>query len=244
MNSGNWFLKEKRFVDMRAVSAEGHMTFSGTMNKTALLFVILLAGASLTWVTPTWGDALPPISLMLVGLFGGLILALVTAFNMGIARITAPIYAFCEGLFLGGISSMLEFQFPGIVLQAMVATLALFAGIYITFRSGLVKVSQRFRNGVIGATMGLALFYLVAMIFALFGIRVPLLFSGGSVGILFSLGVVVLATLNLVLDFDMVQQMSEAGAPKHIEWYGAFALMVTLVWLYIEILRLIARLRR
>jgi uncharacterized YccA/Bax inhibitor family protein len=138
---------------------------------------------------------------------------------------------------------MFEAMYPGIVIPAIVLTFGIMIGMLVTYRSGLIKVTERFRIGVISATMGIALFYLIAMGLGFFGISIPFLFEGGTFGILFSLFVIVIAALNLVLDFDMIEQLSSAGMPRFMEWYGAFALMVTLVWLYIEILRLLAKTR-
>jgi uncharacterized YccA/Bax inhibitor family protein len=246
MPSGNPFLKENRFnrLVQDAVVEGGTMTLRGTLNKTGILFIILLAGAALTWVTPGWEYALPPMWPIVIGLTAGLILAIITSFKPGLAMITAPVYAFCEGLVLGGVSSMYEFAYSGIVFQSVVITFALFAGVYITYRSGLIKVSSRFRNGVVGATLGIALFYGVMMLMSMFGVSMPFIYEGGTIGIVISLAIVVIATMNLVLDFDMINTLSQRGTPQTFEWYGAFSLIVTLVWLYLEILRLLATSRK
>ncbi|MCZ7556902.1 MAG: Bax inhibitor-1/YccA family protein [Bacteroidia bacterium] len=244
MNSGNPFLKESRLraIQESAVGSET-MSFNGALNKTALLFLILLVGASWTWSDMSWTGAQGFSGKMLIGLLGGFVLALVTAFKPHLARYISPVYAFLQGMFLGGLSSIFEGMYPGIVIPAIVLTFGIMVGMLVTYRSGLIRVTEKFRIGVISATMGIALFYLIAMGLGFFGISIPFLFEGGMFGILFSLFVIVIAALNLVLDFDMIEQLSAAGMPKHMEWYGAFALMVTLVWLYIEILRLLAKTR-
>lgn len=244
MNSGNPMLGEKRLraiADARGDAAP--MTFNGALNKTALLALILLVGAAWTWADMSAAAAPGFSGKMLVGLFGGFVLAIVTAFKMEWARYTAPVYAFLEGMFLGGLSAYFEAMYPGIVIPAIVLTFGILFGMLTTYRAGLIPVTEKFRIGVVAATGGIALFYLIAMGLGFFGIQIPFLFEGGLFGIGFSLFVIVIATLNLVLDFDLIDRMSASGMPKHMEWYGAFALMVTLVWLYIEILRLLAKTR-
>jgi uncharacterized YccA/Bax inhibitor family protein len=244
MNSGNPMLGEKRLraiADARGDAAS--MTFNGALNKTALLALILLVGAAWTWADMSAAAAPGFSGKMLVGLFGGFVLAIVTAFKMEWARYTAPVYAFLEGMFLGGLSAYFEAMYPGIVIPAIVLTFGILIGMLATYRAGLIPVTEKFRIGVVAATGGIALFYLIAMGLGFFGIQIPFLFEGGLFGIGFSLFVIVIATLNLVLDFDLIDRMSASGMPKHMEWYGAFALMVTLVWLYIEILRLLAKTR-
>ncbi len=244
MNSGNPMLGENR---LRAIAdARGDappMTFNGALNKTALLALILLVGAAWTWADMS-AAAVPGFSgKTLIGLIGGSILVIVTAFKMEWARYTAPAYAFLEGMFLGGLSAYFESLYPGIVIPAIVLTFGILIGMLVTYRAGLIPVTQKFRIGVVAATGGIALFYLIAMGLGFFGIQIPFLFEGGLFGIGFSLFVIVIATLNLVLDFDVIDRMSASGMPRHMEWYGAFSLMVTLVWLYIEILRLLAKTR-
>jgi len=244
MNSGNPFLRESRLraIQDSAVGAE-QMTFNGALNKTGLLFLILLLGAAWTWADMSWTTAPTFSGKMIIGLIGGFVLAIVTAFKPELARYTAPAYAFLEGMFLGGLSSMFEGMYPGIVIPAIVLTFGILVGMLVTYRSGLIQVTAKFRIAVVSATAGIALFYLIAMGLGFFGINIPFLFEGGVFGIAFSLFVIVIAALKLMLDFDMSEQMSTAGMPKHMEWYGGFALMVTLVWLYLEILRLLAKTR-
>lgn len=244
MRSGNPLLGEKRLQGI-AESAVGSepMTFNGALNKTAMLFLILLLGAAWTWADFS-ASAAPGFSgKMLVGLIGGFALALVTIFKMEWARYTAPVYAFLQGMFLGGLSAYFEAMYPGVVIPAIALTFGIMVGMLVTYRSGLIPVTQKFRTGVIAATGGIAVFYLISMGLGFFGIQIPFLFEGGLFGIGFSVFVIIIATLNLLLDFDMIDRMSGTGMPRHMEWYGAFALMVTLVWLYIEILRLLAKTR-
>ncbi|MFZ1731453.1 MAG: Bax inhibitor-1/YccA family protein [Bacteroidota bacterium] len=244
MKSGNPLLGEKRF---RAIAetrgASEAMTFNGALNKTAMLFLILLLGAAWTWADISTSTGSGFSAKMMIGLVGGLVLAIVTIFKMDWARYTAPAYAFLEGMFLGGLSAYFEAMYPGIVIPAIVLTFGILVGMLVTYRAGLIPVTQKFRIGVVAATGGIAVFYMIAMGLGFFGIHIPFLFEGGLLGVGFSLFVIVIATLNLVLDFDMIDRMSEAGMPQHMEWYGAFALMVTLVWLYLEILRLLAKMR-
>ena len=244
MNSGNPLLGERRFRSLVAAGAgSAPMTFTGALNKTAMLFAILLVGAAWTWADMSTGVSPGFSGKMMIGLVGGLVLALVTVFKMEWARYTAPAYAFLEGMFLGGLSAIFEAMYPGVVIPAIVLTFGIMIGMLVTYRAGLIPVTEKFRIGVIAATGGIAVFYLIAMVLGFFGVQIPFLFEGGLLGIGFSLFVIVIATLNLVLDFDMIDQMAAAGMPRFMEWYGAFALMVTLIWLYIEILRLLAKTR-
>ena len=181
---------------------------------------------------------------MLGGAIGGFILALVTIFKKQWSPITAPLYALVEGFFLGAISAVYNAQFQGIVLQAIMLTFGIMFALLFAYRSGLIKATENFKLGVTAATGGIALIYIATLVLRLFGIQVPFIHDSGLIGIGFSLVVVVIASLNLVLDFDFIESGVEAGAPKYMEWYGAFGLMVTLVWLYLELLRLLSKLRR
>jgi len=220
------------------------MTVEGTIHRTGILLVCALATALYTWslflsTRDPASVALP----ILIGAFGGLIVALVTCFKKEWSPVTAPIYALLEGLLLGGVSAMAEVRFPGIAIQSVGLTFGTCFCMLAAYRSGLIRPTQRFVVGVVAATGGICLFYFVTMLLGFFGIGIPGIFGGGPVGILFSLFVVVIAALNLILDFNFIEQGVEQGAPKYMEWYGAFGLMVTLVWLYLEILRLLSKLR-
>ncbi|MBI4971070.1 MAG: Bax inhibitor-1/YccA family protein [Candidatus Omnitrophica bacterium] len=250
MRSGNPALSDKIFTEAikaTPVSAAqaGSMTISGTVNKTALALLLCIAAASWTW-NLIFSSPSPQAAtgLMIFGLFGGFIVAMVTIFKMSWAPITTPIYALLEGLFLGGISGIFEKQYPGIVIQAISLTFGTLAALLLAYQSRLIKVTDNFRLGIVAATGGICLVYVIDIILGFFNIRIPMIHQGGWLGIGFSLFVVVIASLNLVLDFDFIERGAEAGAPKFMEWYGAFGLMVTLVWLYLEILRLLSKLNR
>jgi uncharacterized YccA/Bax inhibitor family protein len=182
----------------------------------------------------------------MVGAFGGLGVAILLAFKPMWASFLAPIYALLEGAFVGGISAYYSFAFakvaPGIVMQAVGLTFGTVIAMYVLYRFGVIKATERFKSIIFTATAGIAVFYLIATVLRMFGIDIPFLHEGSMLGIGFSLVVVAIAALNLILDFDMIEKGSEMGAPKYMEWYGAFGLLVTIVWLYIEILRLLSKL--
>jgi uncharacterized YccA/Bax inhibitor family protein len=231
----------------RDVYNTGAMTIEGTAIKSLLLVGILTLTAAFSWSQThgAEGFALTPQAAVLLfgGAIGGFILALVTTFVPRFSPVTAPLYAACEGLFLGALSGFYEAVYHGIIFQAVgltIGTLALLLGVYAT---GLVRVTQGFRAGVIAATGAVCLVYLVSMVMRMFGVNVPLIYESGIFGIGFSMVVVVIAALNLVLDFDLISTQAAHGAPKYMEWYGGFALLVTLVWLYLEVLRLLSKLR-
>jgi uncharacterized YccA/Bax inhibitor family protein len=216
------------------------MTLGGTVNKTALSLFILLIAASYVW---NRGAADPALPLWTIGgVVGGLIFAIATMVKKTWAPVTTPLYAAFEGVALGGISVIFESQYPGIVSQAVFLTFGTLAALLFAYRSGLVKATENFKLGIVAATGGIALVYLLSFILGFFGMSVPLIHSSGTWGILFSMFVVVIAALNLVLDFDFIETGVERGSPKYMEWYAAFGLLVTLVWLYLEILRLLAKL--
>jgi uncharacterized YccA/Bax inhibitor family protein len=250
IKTSNPALSEKTFSDLSAgqyggvIDAANRMTLSGTVNKTGLLLVCTIATAAWTWhlflQSRDMTDVMP---LMLVGLIGGLIFSMVTIFKKTWAPVTAPIYALLEGLVLGGLSAVFDLLYPGIGIQAVSLTFGTLFVLLLAYSSGLIKVTQKFRLGVIAATGGIMVFYLLEMVLGLFGIQFTSINGSGLMGIGFSLIVVAVAALNLVLDFDFIEQGVQAGAPKYMEWYGAFGIMVTLVWLYLEILILLSKLR-
>lgn len=221
------------------------MTLQGTVNKTGILLVLVVFSASYTWdLFFQSGDASAVMPLAIGGGVIGFIFALITIFKKQWAGITAPLYALAEGLFLGAISAIFEAQYPGIVIQAVGLTLGTLASLLFLYKTGIVKPTENFRLMVTSATMGIGLLYLVSMLMNMFGSGgIGFIHSNGLMGIGFSLFVVAIAALNLVLDFDFIEQGSEMGAPKYMEWFGAFSLMVTLIWLYLEMLRLLAKLR-
>jgi uncharacterized YccA/Bax inhibitor family protein len=242
MRTSNPALNAKAFERFGPAAAVGEgMTVEGTVNRTAFLLLLLVATATWTWSQTFAG--VPAGGFMLGGLLGGFVVALVTIFKPAWSPVTAPIYAALEGLALGGISALFQASYPGIVIQAVALTFGTLFALLLAYRSGLIPVTENFRLGVVAATGGIALFYLVSIVLGFFGIRIPLIHESGWLGIGFSLFVVVIASLNLVLDFDFIEHGAEHGAPKFMEWYAAFGLMVTLIWLYLEILRLLSKLR-
>ncbi len=239
--SGNPALRAGTFTPSYSIDSTDRMTLSGTVNKTALALVILLATAAYVWNRGAGSPALG--GFIGVGVLGGFVLAIATVFRQTWAPFTTPVYAALEGLALGGISVVFEARYPGIVSQAVFLTFGTLGALLLAYRSGLIRVTERFRLGVVAATGGIALVYLLSFVLGFFGVNLPILHSGGTFGILFSVFVVVVAALNLVLDFDFIEQGVSRGAPRYMEWYGAFGLLITLVWLYLEILRLLAQLQ-
>jgi uncharacterized YccA/Bax inhibitor family protein len=227
-----------------AIDAANRMTLSGTVNKTGLLLICAFATAAWTWYqyiqSRNPADVMPE---MVVGLFGGLIFSMVTIFKKEWSPVTAPIYALLEGLALGGFSAVFDQRYPGIAIQAVGLTFGTLFVLLLAYSSGLIKVTQKFRLGVIAATGGTMVFYLLEMVLGFFGIQFTSVNGSSIIGIGFSLIVVAVAALNLVLDFDFIEQGVQVGAPRYMEWYGAFGIIVTLVWLYLEILILLSKLR-
>ncbi|BDX38147.1 membrane protein [Tenuifilaceae bacterium CYCD] len=244
--SSNPALTDKAFGRYGSFTGSETMTYKGTMNKTLLMLALVVIGAAFTW--KTFFESINPTSVyvwMLVGGIGGFITSLVVIFAPKTSPYSAPIYAFLEGLFLGGISAFFAANYnAGIVIQAVGLTFATFFLMLLAFRTGTIKATARFKAGVFAATGAIALMYFVSFILNLFGINIGFIHSSGTFGIIFSLIVVAVAALNLILDFDFIEKASSAGAPKYMEWYGAFGLMVTLIWLYIEFLKLLAKFSR
>ncbi len=243
MRTGNPALSLKSF-DVAGRGGE-KMTLSGTVDKTALLLVLVLISAAWIWHRSfASGDPAEVIPLMWVGLGGGLAVAMVTIFFKRFSPYTAPVYALLEGLAIGGVSAFCEREFAGVVLQAVALTFGTFICLLLAYKSGWIRASENFKLGVVAATGAIALLYLVDLAFLLFGHPIGFIHEGGIVGILFSAFVVSIAALNLVLDFDFIESGVARGCPKYMEWYGAFGLLVTLIWLYLEILRLLVKLRK
>jgi len=241
MRSGNPALSAKTFEGFSSVSGVRRMTIMGTVHKTALSLALLMLTAFYTWNLPLQDPRVK--TFMLAGFIGGFIVALITIFKKTLAPYTVPAYALLEGLALGGLSRFFEAQYPGIVNQAILLTFGTLAALLLAYRSGLIKPTENLKLGIFAATGGIAVFYILSMVLGLFGVNMPLINSNSPLGILFSVVVVIIAALNLVLDFDFIEQGAEQGAPKYMEWYGAFGLLVTLIWLYLEILRLLAKLQ-
>ena len=240
MRTSNPTLGDNTFQNV-ALLGEESMTIQGTVNKSLTLMALLVFSAAISWTQfdtsifglYVWGGAIL-----------GFITAIVTTFKKEWSSVTAPLYAVFEGLFLGGISVILENQFAGIVGQAVFLTIGTFFCLLMAYKSGYIKATENFKLGIVAATGAIALIYLATTVLRLFGMNFPYIHDNGVIGIGFSLVVVVIAALNLVLDFDFIEQGAEQNAPKYMEWYAAFGLVVTLVWLYLEILRLLAKLNK
>ena len=232
---GNKFDGDAQFSDL---PKDLQMTLEGTINKTGILLLLCFLTAGMSWNIPN------PV-LMLAGMGVGFIAAMVTIFKPTMAPSSAPVYALAQGFFLGGITVIFEAKYPGIAIQAIGLTFGTLASLLVCYKTGLIKPTENFKLMIVSATAGIALLYFVNIMMRMFGggEGIGFIHSNGLMGIGFSLVVVAIAALNLVLDFDFIEQGSEKGLPKHMEWFGAFSIMVTLVWLYLEILRLLAKLR-
>ena len=248
--SRNPFLKNKSFSDARVVSEQRNsgtieyfetMTVSGTMNKTFIMLVLLMAGATVPWWMPY--QQINTMPFMIAGAILGLILFLVSAFKPQYSPWLAPAYAMAEGIFIGGLSAIFELMYPGIVIQAVGATLVTAMVCFALYRYNIVKVTQQFRSIVIAATLAIFTFYILSWILSLFMSGFTPITAGNS---LLSIGitifVIIVAALNLFLDFDFIERGAGQQMPKYMEWFGAMGLMVTLVWLYVEFLRLLSKL--
>lgn len=220
----------------------GTMTVEGAINKTGLLLLILVVAAAFVWGQFFNGAYQSVQGLMMMGVIGGLVLGLITSFKADWSPLTAPLYAVCEGLALGGISAVFQVRYPGIPMEAVVATFSVLLIMLVAYRTGLVRPTEKFRMGVIAATGAVCLVYLVNFVMGFFGVQMHFLYDASPIGILVNVVVAALAALNLVLDFDFIERGAAEGAPAYFEWYAGFGLLVTLVWLYLELLRLLARL--
>jgi uncharacterized YccA/Bax inhibitor family protein len=220
------------------------MTLTGVIHRSVLLLLLVAGTSAGVWVySNSHPSAIYP--MVMIGTLGGFAVAIVTSFKKNLAPVTSPIYAVLEGLFIGGISLVMEQRFPGLVLQAVFLTFGVMFALLAAYQSRMIRPSETFKSVIVGATFGIVVVYLVSMVVQLFfHTAIPLINGSGPMGIAFSLVVVGIAALNLVLDFDFIENGVASGAPKWMEWYAAFGLIVTLVWLYIEILRLLAKMRR
>jgi uncharacterized YccA/Bax inhibitor family protein len=220
------------------------MTVQGSINKVALLLALVIAGAAFTWskvmTSVENGVAFGVSGWMIGGSVAAFILAIVISFRQNLAPVLSPVYAVCEGLFVGAMSAYFEVMFPGLVLRAVLLTFSVLFALLFLYKTRIVKVTQRFRAILMAATIGICVAYFVTFIISLFGVKMNFMYGGGSLGLIISLVVVAIAALNLVLDFDFIEKGAESNLPAYFEWYGAFGLMVTLIWLYIAILRLLA----
>ncbi|MBW2473255.1 MAG: Bax inhibitor-1/YccA family protein [Deltaproteobacteria bacterium] len=240
MRTSNPMMKEKVFT--QAIAGTETMTLQGAVNKTIALLALVVIGASYSWnlYYNQGPEAVQP--WMIGGLIGGFVFAMITIFKAAWAPKTAPIYAVLEGLALGGISAFFEARFPGIVIQAVGLTFGTLFALLFAYKARLIRVTENFKLGIFAATGGIAVVYLISFVGRMFGWQMPVIHESGPMGILFSLFVVVIAALNLVLDFDFIER-GDGVAPRYMEWYAAFGLIVTLVWLYLELLRLLSKLR-
>lgn len=242
--SSNPTLKDSVFEKVRYDVSSEQMTVSGTLNKFGITLLLMVAAAAYTWKGFYEGANIIPY--LFGGIIVGLIAALVIIFKPTWSPYLVPVYALAEGLFLGGISAFFNDAFatkaPGIVMQAVGLTFGVVLAMFLLYRSGIIRATESFKKIVFVATAGIAVFYVIAFVLRFFSIQMPLIHDSTPMGIVFSLIVVAIAAMNLILDFDFIERGSEQGAPKYMEWYGAFGLMVTIVWLYLEILRLLAKL--
>jgi uncharacterized YccA/Bax inhibitor family protein len=246
VRSGNPGLNDQTFSSQpRPAAASERMTLQGTINKSFLLLVVLLAGAFWPWSQYlSTGDTTAVMPAILIGAVGGLVLGLVISFKATLAPVLAIPYAALEGLAIGGLSAVLERRYPGIAIQAVGLTFGVLAVLLVAYSMRLIRATERFRSIVVGATGAIALVYVISMVLGLFHVAVPILNDASPLGIIVSLVICGVAALNLVLDFDLIESGVAQGAPRYMEWYASFGLLVTLIWLYMEILRLLSKMRR
>lgn len=245
--SGNPTLTQKIFD--KSISAEaaaqGVMSVRGTMNKFGFILLMLIGAATYTWNLYQTGNPAQMQTLMMVGIFGGMIAAFAIIFKPTWAPYIAPAYGLLEGLFIGGISALMNDMFqksyPGLVMQAVGLTFGVAIAMFLLYNFRVIRATEKLKSMIISATVGIFIFYLLTMVVGWFGVSMPFMYDSSPLGIGISLFIVAIAALNLILDFDMIEKGAEAGAPKFMEWYGAFGLMVTIVWLYIEMLKLLSR---
>ncbi|HND84774.1 MAG TPA: Bax inhibitor-1/YccA family protein [Pseudobdellovibrionaceae bacterium] len=230
-------LNENTWERIEQASSDTTMTIEGTINKTGILIALTIAGAVIGW-------NLQSFELMIGAMIANLVLALIIIFRPRTAAYLSQIYAPLEGILLGSISAVYSFKYPGIVTNALVGTVSCFVLMLVLYRLRVIQATERFRSVVIAATGAIALTYLFSFVLGFFGIQLPLIHESTPLGILFSVAVTGLAAFNLILDFDMIEQAYLRRAPKYMEWYCGFALLVTLVWLYLEMLRLMGKLKK
>lgn len=246
--SGNPTLTEKMFDKSHEMAANnmGTMTVRGAINKFGFMMLMLIAGAAYNWNLYEQLKQDTMTTLMWVGIIGGLISALAITFKPNWAPVLAPLYALLEGLFIGAISAIMNAAFadsyPGLIMQAVGLTFGVALAMFLLYNFRVISATERFKSIVFTATLGIGIFYLITMVLRLFGVNVSFMYDSSLLSIGISLFVVAIAALNLIMDFDMIEQGAERGAPKFMEWYGAFGLMVTIVWLYIEMLKLLSKL--
>ncbi|RAP29906.1 hypothetical protein DID78_02945 [Candidatus Marinamargulisbacteria bacterium SCGC AG-343-D04] len=241
IKSANPALTLNIFKNEMSSSQSDTMTIQGTVNKTAIMLCLVVVSASIVW--NQYFNGIMPTGLLTIGVIGGFITSLITIFKKKTAHITAPLYAVFQGLFLGGVSAMFEASYPGIVIQAVGLTFGTLFCLLGAYKSKLIEPTENFKLGVAAATGGIFFLYMINFLLSIFGINLGFFTGNGLMSIGLSVFVVVIAALNLVMDFDFIESGEEMGAPKYMEWYSAFGLMVTLIWLYMEILRLLVKLQ-
>jgi uncharacterized YccA/Bax inhibitor family protein len=246
--SSNPILQDRAFRKETAFTSNKVMTVNGTIEKTGILIFILIIAAAYTWkMFYNSGDPATAMSSMgawmMGGAIGGFAVAIAMVFMKKYAGFLAPIYAVLEGLFLGALSAFFESMYPGIVMNAVLGTFATFLFMLVAFRSGIIKVTDKLRSMVFAATGAVAIMYLLSWILGMFGVNVSMMHDNSLLSIGISVVVIVIAAFNLLLDFDFIEKGSAMGAPKYMEWFSAFGILVTLVWLYLEILKLLAKLQ-
>lgn len=246
MNSKNPFFKTGTFTntstvhDAVVIDNNQTMTVAGTINKSFILLLILIASAFVTWSMAF--DGQNPIFLTIGGAITGLVFVLITTFKPQLSTYLSPAYAVAEGLFIGGLSAIFEIRYPGIVIQAVGATFVTFLVCFALYKYNIVQVTEKFRSVVIAATVAIGLYYLLSWVLTFFISFQPVHYGNSMMSIGISVFVIIIAALNLFLDFDQIEKGAAQRAPKYMEWYGAMGLMITLVWLYVEFLRLLSKL--
>ena len=241
MKSSNPVMTGRIYEKAGSALSDNVMTINGTLNKIGLMLLLVIVSASYTWNLVLGDDPSRVGTLAIVGGIGGFIMAIVTVFSPKSSPYTAPVYAMLEGMFLGAISAVINARYPGVAFQAVLLTIGTLFTMLFLYRSGTIRATPKFRRGVMMATGAVFFAYMISWIMSLLGMPMGFMHSSGPLGILISLVIIVIAAMNLILDFDFIEKGSQMGAPKYMEWYGAFGLIVTLVWLYIEFLRLLSR---
>ena len=244
--SGNPVLRKNVFAEFPEVLGDkGVMTIQGTVNKTGFLLFTLIIPAIFIWnlYNQTMEvDTIAPY--FFIGIAGGLVTGIIISFNKKLSPYLAIIYAVLEGLAIGGISAILEYKYPRIVIESLILTFSIFLCLLVIYKLEIIRATENFKLIVASATSGVVVYYLICFGLSFFGIRAPLINENSVSGIILSLLVIVIASMNLVVDFDFIEQGAAKRVPKYMEWYGAFGLIVTLIWLYLEIIRLLAKTRR
>ena len=241
MRSSNPVMTGKIYEKVGSAVSGETMTINGTINKIGLMLLLVIAAASYTWNMVMGDDPGRANTMAIIGAIGGFIMAMVTIFRPKSSGYMAPVYAILEGMFLGAISAVINSRYPGVAFQAVLLTIGTLFSMLFLYRSGRIRATPKFRRGVMMATGAIFFAYVISWIMSMFGMPMGFMHSSGPLGIGINLVIIVVAALNLIMDFDFIERGSLAGAPKYMEWYGAFGLMVTLVWLYVEFLRLLSR---